>query len=171
MIRWWVFTPTFYIFNKSLARICMNTHPSLTRLILLGITSGILLSHDSHAENQKNLKNGLKQLLESVDDESSGNMGYHLMTEEELLLQLNDEGAKLYESLTPEGKTLALEVASQRCAATNSCKGLNACRTDKNACAGKGQCKNLGKCAISDPNVAVKLTAKKMADKRQQTQR
>lgn len=107
---------------------------------------------------------------ESNDDDdkdpNGGNLGYHLMTEDELLLELSDEGTKLYNSLTPEGKLLAREVASSRCNAANVCKGLNSCKTDENDCAGKGQCKGQGKCAIADKNLAVKLVAEKMAKKR-----
>lgn len=94
------------------------------------------------------------------------NLNYHLMTEDELLDQLNDEGVKIYNTLTPEGKKLAREVASATCNNQNPCKGLNACKTDKNECNGQGACKGQGKCAQSDPNVAVKLVAKKMANKR-----
>ena len=61
------------------------------------------------------------------------------------------------------------EVASARCQGTNKCKGLNACKTDKNDCAGKSTCKGTGKCGISDKNLAVKLAAKKMSEKRVQT--
>lgn len=101
-----------------------------------------------------------------VNDPSHGNMGYKLMTEDDLSLELNADGWKLFQSLTPEGKQLALEVASRRCGQTNSCKGLNACATDKNSCAGKGSCKGETKCAIGDKNLAVRLVAKKMAEKR-----
>lgn len=97
---------------------------------------------------------------------NEGNMNYKLMTEDELLLELNDQGAKLYNSLTPEGKELARAVASQMCQGTNVCKGLNACATEKNDCAGKGDCKGQGKCAFSDKNLAVKAVADKMAQKR-----
>lgn len=100
------------------------------------------------------------------DDKNDGNLGYHLMTEEELLLELNDEGIKLYNKLSPEGKELARYVASQRCNGTNKCKGLNACQTEKNECAGKGSCEGLGKCAFSDKNLAVKVVSDKMAQKR-----
>lgn len=100
------------------------------------------------------------------DDPNNGNLGYHLMTEDELLLELNDEATKLYNSLSPEGKALAREVASQRCNGTNDCKGLNACQTEHNKCAGQGSCKGTSKCAFSDKNLAVKVVAKKMAEKR-----
>ena len=150
----------------------MNKH-NLSHLMVLGILSGSLIVNKTlSAENVRstsssNTKKTLKERLADVED---GNMDYHLMTEEELLLQLNDSGAKLYKSLSPEGKELALKVASQRCMGLNECKGLNACKTDKNNCAGQGSCKGTGKCALSDPNVAVKLAAKKMGEKRIQAQ-
>jgi hypothetical protein len=100
------------------------------------------------------------------NNKNDGNLGYHLMTEDELLLELNQEGTALYQSLSPEGKKLALLVASARCNQTNECAGLNACATDSNSCAGKGSCKGEGKCAIADKNLAVKLVSQKMAKKR-----
>jgi len=100
-------------------------------------------------------------------DPNSENLGYHLMSEEELKLELNDKGFAEYKSLSPEGQKLAREVASQRCARTNSCKGLNACATDKNQCAGKGGCKGQTKCGFSDKNLAVKVAAEKMKAKRE----
>lgn len=99
-------------------------------------------------------------------DANSENLGYHLMTEDELMLELNDDGVKLYNSLTPEGKALARDVASQRCNGTNQCAGLNACETKTNSCAGKGKCKGTSKCAFADKNLAVKVVADKMAKKR-----
>lgn len=100
-------------------------------------------------------------------DPNSENLGYHLMTEQELLLELNDNGLALYNSLSPDGKQLAREVASQRCARTNSCKGLNACATEKNKCAGQGGCMGQTKCGFSDKNLAVKVVAEKMKAKRE----
>lgn len=99
-------------------------------------------------------------------DPSNGNLGYHLFTEDELLVELSEEGANQYKALTPEGKTLAIELASQRCGGTNSCKGRNACKTDSNNCAGLGACKGQSKCALSDKDLAVKIASKLMADKR-----
>lgn len=99
---------------------------------------------------------------------NDSNIGYHVFTEDELLLELNDEGTKMYNNLSPDGKQLVLTVASMRCAKTNPCAGLNACATDKNDCAGKGSCKGQGKCAVSDKNLAVKLVYEKMNAKRTQ---
>lgn len=99
-------------------------------------------------------------------DPNDGNLGYSLMTEQDLMLELNDEGKRMYRSLSPEGKALALKVASMRCNASNECRGLNACKTDKNDCAGKGACKGQGKCSVADKNLAVKLVYQKMQAKR-----
>lgn len=116
-------------------------------------------------QNRPQLQNPA-EYSSSDSDPNSGNLGYHLMTEDELLLELNDEGVKQYKSLSPEGKTLAIKLASQRCAQTNSCKGQNACKTDSNDCAGLGECKGQSKCGFSDKNLAVKIAAKLMAEKR-----
>lgn len=138
---------------------------SFKHIAILGLTAGCvavnpLLAADATAT---------KPAATTTDDPNAGNMGYHLLTEDELLLDLNDEGYKLYMTLTPEGKALAREVASTRCNGSNACAGLNACASDKNKCLGQGACKGQSKCAISDKNLAVKLVAKKMADKRNQT--
>ncbi|GAB4233280.1 MAG: hypothetical protein Tsb0021_12210 [Chlamydiales bacterium] len=108
------------------------------------------------------------ELQQSIKERQSENIGYRLMTEQELLTQLNYKTRRLYMSLDSEGKLLARKVASARCDGTNECKELNACRTDDNKCAGEGECKGQGKCAFADKNLAVKLVAKKMAKKRQE---
>jgi len=99
-------------------------------------------------------------------DKNEGSMNYHLMTEQELLRELNDNGIRMYKSLSPEGKALALKVASNSCKGSNECKNLNACRSEKNSCAGKGDCAGKGICAVSDKNLAVKLVYDKMNAKR-----
>ena len=140
----------------------------LTRLMISGILSGVLLSQCAYAADKtaksdnSNKKMNLLELAAATD----GNITDHLMTEDELLIQLNDEGTKIYKSLSPEGKQLALRTASRSCNGRNECAGLNACASDKNKCLGQGSCKGHTKCAISDPNLAVKLAAKKMAEKR-----
>jgi len=114
-----------------------------------------------------------KGLLKTSDSQTDlnlndQNIGYHLLSEDELTLELNDESLKLYQQMTPETKALARLVASARCNGTNECSGLNACKTEKNACAGKGGCKGTGKCAFSDKNLAVRVVAEKMKAKRQE---
>lgn len=139
---------------------------SLKKLAFLGLASGLLAAQHANAEEQKSSSKDAKEDRSQWSDANAGNLGYHLMTEEDLLLELNDEGTQLYNSLDAEGKKLAREVASMRCAGTNKCAGLNACRTEKNECAGKGQCAGQGKCALSEKNFAVKLVVEKMAKKR-----
>lgn len=135
----------------------------LKTLAVVGILSGVMVVTQSlnGEATPKADENAKKE--RSPDD---GNMGYHLMTEEELLLELTPEGIKLYNQLDEAGKTLAREVASMRCNASNQCAGLNACATDDHDCAGKGKCKGQGKCAFSDKNLAVKVVFDKMAEKR-----
>lgn len=144
----------------------MKKH-SFKKLATLGLASGIALASQLEADIKTTPpKTVITKDSKEDTDPNAGNLGYHLLTEDELLLDLNDEGYKLYMSLSPEGKALAREVASTRCNASNQCKGLNACATDKNACAGKGACKGQGKCSLSDKNLAIKLVAKKMNEKR-----
>lgn len=137
---------------------------SLKKLAFLGISAGVCVVQGLNAKETPNTSE--KKTAVAADDPNDGNLGYHMMTEEELLVELNDEGVKQYQSLSPEGKEIAREIASARCNGTNHCKGRNACKTDENDCAGKGSCKGKGKCAVSDKNLAVKLAADVMANKR-----
>lgn len=153
-------------------------NPDLAKLALMGLTSGVLILNQadqpklSAAEpsTPSSAKHGCKNTAPSNDSEDSnynednGNIGYHVLSEDELLDELNDHGIKLYNSLSKEGKKLAREVASGRCNKTNLCKGLNACKTDQNECAGKGSCKGKGKCGFADKNLAVEVAAKKMKE-------
>lgn len=136
----------------------------IKNLALLGLMSGLLIA-SGQVEGKADSSKSFSKVPDDYDPNNS-NIGYHLLTEDELLIELNAEGAKKYNSLTPENKKLVLTVASMRCAKTNPCAGLNACATDKNDCAGKGSCKGQGKCALSDKNLAVKLVYDKMASKR-----
>lgn len=129
----------------------------LKKLAISGVLAGLLVSHTIAAKESS---------AQNEPDPNEGNLGYHLMSQDELLLELNPEGTKLYNSLDAKGKELARQVASQRCQGSNACKGLNACATDKNQCAGKGDCKGKGKCAVADKNLAVKLVADKLAKER-----
>jgi hypothetical protein len=144
------------------------------KLAIMGLASGLLVSSQISAQDtspknsNKSVQGNTQSNTDKDADDNDGNMDYHLMTEDELLLELDSEGTKMYKSLTPEGKALALKVASARCDHTNECAGLNACQTPEHACAGKGTCKHTGKCAIADKNLAVKLVRDKMAKKRQQ---
>jgi hypothetical protein len=88
------------------------------------------------------------------------------MTDAELMMQLNPTGKAQFQSLTPKGKELALQMAEQQCKGQNGCKGQNSCKSDKNSCAGKGGCKGTAVSYFKDKNMAVKLAAEKMAEKR-----
>lgn len=160
-------------------------HSDWKKMALYGMSSGILLTYLVSCESPSNPKANSGKLSrpntrnnteviaaadlpgkKPASDANDGNMNYHLMTEDELLLELTPEGIAMYKSLTPAGKKLAIETASMQCNNTNPCRGLNSCKSDKNACAGKGACKQQGICAISDKNLAVKLVHDKMAGKR-----
>lgn len=153
----------------------------LKKLALMGFSSGILMTnqvsaHNEHATSAEIHNSGKliankcssssPKATTSVNDPNDGNMNYHIMTEDELKVELNPQGADMYNKLSPEGKALARKLASMMCNNTNPCKGLNSCQTAKNDCAGKGECKGQGKCAISDKNLAIKLVTEKMAKKR-----
>lgn len=140
----------------------MDKQPKLKYLMMTGAAAGILFSLQASSKQSDEANSDFMELVART----GGNITFRPMTEDELMLQLNEEGAHLYRSLTPEGKKLALSVASRSCNGTNECKGLNACATDKNKCAGKGNCKGQTKCAVSDRNLAVKIAARKIAEKR-----
>lgn len=144
----------------------------MKKIALLGLSTGFLISSQLNAATATTDKDKAPTVKGATAvDLNDGNAGYKLMTEDELLMELTDQGAAQYKALDPKGKELARYVASQRCNNTNECKGLNACQTDKNDCAGKGACKGKGKCAFSDKNLAIKVVADKMkmADKRSNT--
>lgn len=100
------------------------------------------------------------------DEQRGGSHTASQLTEDELVSKLNDQGKAMFRSLSPEGKALALKLASQSCKGQNECKGLNSCKTDKNSCAGNGGCAGKSACSFKDKNTAVKVAAKKMAEKR-----
>ncbi len=137
----------------------------LKNAAIFGIASGLMLLDKAGAAEDLKSK---PSAITTPSDPNAGNLGYHLMTEDELVNELNDDGYKLYMSMDEEGKALARKVASARCDHTNECKGLNACATDKHGCAGQGDCKHTGKCGMSDKNLAVKIVYKKMQEKRNQ---
>jgi hypothetical protein len=137
----------------------------LRYVMIAGITAGLFLSRQ-HLSGKDTANSDFLELVANT----KGNITFRPLTEDDLLLELNQEGAELYKSLSPEGQQLALKLASRSCNNMNDCKGENACRTKENACAGKGKCKGLTKCAFSDKNYAVKVAAKLMAEKRKELQ-
>lgn len=83
------------------------------------------------------------------------------LTEQDLRSQLNPETKDLYDSLSPDGKKLALQMANQKCNHQNSCKGQGACKGEGHDCAGKNGCAGKGKGPFTDKNQAVKVAAMK----------
>lgn len=128
-----------------------------------GIAVGLLIS-TSHlsSEEKKEAKSDFLKLVASTN----GNITQKPIDEDELLLQLNQEGADQYELLDKEGKALAIKLAARACNGGNDCKHQNACRTEKNACMGQGECKGQTVCAFSDKNQAVRTAEKLMKEKR-----
>lgn len=98
----------------------------------------------------------------STTDKPAG----QLMSEQELNSQLSNEGKFLFSRLSPEGKSLAIKLASASCKGQNDCKGLGSCKTNEHACAGLNGCKGQSQCAFKDKNKAVKVAAMRMAEKR-----
>lgn len=88
------------------------------------------------------------------------------MTKQELENKLDPQTKALYQNLSDEGRGLALKLANQDCKGKNDCKGMSACKSDKHECAGKNSCKGQGTCKFQNSNLAVKVAAKKMAEKR-----
>ena len=88
------------------------------------------------------------------------------LTEADLVKQLNSQTKAIYNSLSAEGKALALQLANQSCKGQNTCKGLNSCKTAEHSCAGKGSCANTAAAPFTDKNVAVKVAVMRMAEKR-----
>lgn len=138
----------------------------LHRLMMAGITVGLCFSSYPLTGEEKKVSSDFLELVASTN----GNIASREMTKDDLLLELNQEGADLFNSLSLEGQELALKLASRGCNNMNECKGQNACRTDRNKCAGQGACKAQTKCAFSDKNLAIKVAARKMAEKRQELQ-
>lgn len=88
------------------------------------------------------------------------------LTESELLSQLNEQSKAAYKGLDAAGKALALKMANQSCKNENECKGMNSCKNKEHSCAGKGSCAGTADSNFKDKNLAVKVAALKMAEKR-----
>ncbi len=125
----------------------------LKKIALLGLTAGLVCScSEAGGENPRNGTNAHATVK---------------MTEQDLMTKLDDNGRRIFSTLSPEGKDLALQLASQSCKGQNSCAGLNSCKTADHSCAGLGSCKGTSPGPFQDKNDAVKAAAKKMAQKRQ----
>lgn len=141
----------------------MNKKKTFKQFAYLGLTGAVLLTHQlSAAQTNPSQDDYIKQFKDSVNNDLSKKM----LSEDELLEQLDANGKRQYKSLDPQGKQLAREIASQKCAGLNDCKGRNVCKSDKNACEGQADCKGKSICGATDKNQAVRIAAKKMAEKR-----
>jgi hypothetical protein len=160
----------FFIYQNNLKELAMK-RKDLRQLALMGLAGGALLLTPSKTQAALDVKTpSTTQTKEEVKgaqiDYSAADREYHKMSEKELLDVLDANGKKMYSELSPEGKKLAIDVASSKCSTYNTCKGLNACATEKNKCAGQGACKGQSKCAFIDKNMAVKVVYEKMKNKR-----
>jgi hypothetical protein len=134
----------------------------LKNLAWLGLMSGLVVGCNNSGDQKKENQAGVAGIPTAEVHQQ------HLMSEEDLLSQLNEQAKALYYSLDEEGKALAIRVVSTTCAGNNECRGLNVCKGATNDCAGLGDCKGQSKCGIPDKNLAIKLVVKHMAQKRAQ---
>lgn len=121
------------------------------KFALLGITGGLLLAG---ASCQSDSNTGTSFLS-----------GQRQLTDQELISQLSPEGKRTYDSLSADGKKLALQLANQTCKGQNTCKGLNSCKDSQHSCKGLGGCAGTSPGPFKDKNDAVKVAS--MASKRQ----
>lgn len=118
------------------------------------------------AQNPNRPRYGNPTAYDDPEDSSTMTETGKAMSESELMSQLNSNGKATYQSLSPEGKALALKLASQSCKGMNACKGLGSCKSATNSCAGKNGCRGQSAGPFKDKNVAVKVAAQHMAEKR-----
>lgn len=103
----------------------------------------------------------------SIADNDAAPKANAAMSESDFMSQLNAQSKATFQSMSPEGKALAMKLAQQECKGKNTCKGLNSCKGKGNDCAGKGGCKGTSSDKFKDKNLAVKVAAMKMAEKRE----
>jgi len=136
-----------------------------------GMMSGTILAGGcgSHGCNHDQGTSKRSGFIAEADNYSRGTTAAgQLMTEDQLKGQLNEQGKEQFNRLNPEGKSLALKLASQACKGNNECKGLGSCKTAEHSCAGKNSCAGTSACKFSDKNSAVKVAAQKQAERRSQ---
>lgn len=168
----------------------------LKKLALFGITGGLMVASQGtvkadapEGENSSDVLTGLMAascgshtcssyggcgntrggIIADADEDTKSDDSGQVMTEDQLMSQLNDQGKQMYKSLNPEGKAMAIKLASRSCKGTNACKGQNSCKSSMNSCAGKGSCAGTSQCSFKDKNLAVKVAAQHQAEKRANT--
>lgn len=149
----------------------MKKNTNLKKIALFALTGGILMAQTqaNAAQNNQYYRGNQSYTADATDASMNSSMqksSNHMMSEQDLLSQLSPEGKATFQGLSPEGKALALKLANQSCKGQNECKGMNSCKSNENSCAGQGGCKGTSKGPFTDKNVAVKVAAKKMAEKR-----
>lgn len=93
-----------------------------------------------------------------------------LISETSIKAQLSDVSQYHYDQLDKEGRALAFELIHQECKGKNRCRGLNACKNEGiNNCASLCSCEGQSPKKFDDPNLAVRVAAKRMAEKRLET--
>lgn len=102
-----------------------------------------------------------------ADNDAAPKVTAAAMSDSEFMSQLNAQSKATFQSMSPEGKALAMKLAQQECKGKNTCKGLNSCKGKGNDCAGKGSCKGTSSDKFKDKNLAVKVAGMKMAEKRE----
>jgi hypothetical protein len=140
---------------------------NLKKLALMGIAGVLMAQAQGNAAQQNGSYNGSNQYVAAMDSMQSSSK----MSESDLLQKLSPEGKATYQSLSKEGKDLALKLANQSCQGKNGCKGMNSCKSTENACAGKAGCQGKSNGPFTDKNMAVKVAAQKMAEKRSEAMR
>jgi hypothetical protein len=148
----------FYLSFKNIitltfgGKIMKKIQKQLSQLALLGLGAGILASCQN-ANSEKSADKDSSKIEQGLD----------------FLKKLDTDTQALFQSLNEEGQELAKTLVNQSCGGHNACKGLNSCKSDKNNCAGQGSCKGQSSCSFKDPNLAVKVAAQKMAEKREES--
>lgn len=120
-------------------RSVMKKKQDLKKLALLGFTTSMILAQSNlQASASDDLEDRDSQILAGAiahgcpgqrgcgnssssrgsgviadaDDDMNRNMSNEMMTEDQLKSQLNDQGKEMFDNLSPEGKALALKLAS-----------------------------------------------------------
>lgn len=145
----------------------MKKKANLTKLAMLGMTSGALTAAPDVSTPQNNAKSIAVATDAKVSFFSPQKEPPKMMTEQELMPLLGLDARAAYITMDAEGRALALKLASQACNGHNDCKGLNSCAERYNTCAGFGTCKGTSPGPFDDKNMAVETAAKYMRDKRQ----
>jgi hypothetical protein len=133
---------------------------NLSHLATLGLMSGLVsLSIPSEAKEAGEAKAEITQTAAVCSEPSQSKT-------DQLFGSLNQKSKDIYNSLSCEGKNLAMKLAMASPGAPNMCAGLNSCSGGDHKCAGLGSCEGTGSGYFKDKNKAVEVAQKAMANKR-----